>query len=217
MKKGINTFAGYQEDRQAARTALIEKYLKTLPKRAKFELVTDLAEKVAEFVAGQEADRRPCSKVTILRNPKYRGMIDAHMQSQKGGTPGKHRAGGSDSEISTALLVAQVEAANLKRENLRLKSYIESRLKTGPSEGDSSKPNGDQSARDEIDALEIKLTRTCQTIMAILENMQSSLAISKEECTIIDLSRIRNNAVVGSPYTEPFFEWLSATQSKLGS
>jgi hypothetical protein len=215
MTKGVNTFAGYQDDRQMARIALIEKYLRSLPKRAKFELITDLAEKVAEFVTSQESGQRPCSKVTILRNPRYRKMIDAHMGNQPGASSSGSKSEASNEDGSTALLVAQVEITNLRRENLRLKTFIETGLTAGKI--DKALPATECATRNSIDAVELRLIQTFQAIMKLLEHMRSSLAISKQDRTIIDLSRIRNNVVVAPPYSEPFFEWLESTKSNLGS
>lgn len=215
MTKGVNTFAGYQDDRQRARVALIEKYLKTLPKRAKFELITDLAEKVAEFVTSQESGQRPCSRVTVLRNPRYRRLIDAHMGNQPGASSGGSQIEASNEDGSTALFVAQVEITNLRRENLRLKTFIEAGLKAGKI--GEAPPSTECATQSSIDAGELRLIHTFQAIMKLLEHMRSSLAISKQDRTIIDLSRIRNNVVVAPPHSEPFFEWLESTKSNLGS
>ncbi len=122
VAKKTSTFAPFQEEKQARRVVLVRAYLATL-KRSRVELkcVTHLARYVAVHIS--EVEKAPCDPSTLLRNSRYKSLLLSYLAN--GSVPN-----GQDSLGAAAAgaqeMVRRLDAANLRRENDRLKAHLAS-------------------------------------------------------------------------------------------
>ena len=120
MTENKNSFKSYQEQKMTGRLEIINQYIAIYKKqKVKFKNITELAIKLASEIAKEEG--KPCNCSTLLRNDKYKAVMEDYYYAQAGVKKPK--------EVSN--LLAELTLSNIERENMRLKQYItqlESRL-----------------------------------------------------------------------------------------
>lgn len=201
MSDKKNPFAGYQQDKVASRTAVIEAHLTELSKRrTQFKYITDLAAALAEKVG--EVEGVPCNRATLLRNVTYKTKLLRYMADHCGATDPLAKA-------EADAMTSELEAGNLRRENERLKAYIralERRM-------DMQKVGTAVQALPAADGHLIEdHALTCKALATVLTELNSILAIG-EDGAILDLSRIKSRQVlVDAKTAEPFFRWWRSSQ-----
>jgi phage host-nuclease inhibitor protein Gam len=207
MTKGRNTFEGYQKAKQDGRERLMVSYLEQLTNsRVRFQHVTGLADMVAKYIAHQQ--QKPCSKSTLLRNNRYKTLLLTFMAAHLGtGTKSLKLRDTGDERANALVTSAQLEAANLKRESVRLKAYITHLEQNQHAVQIPVAPEAEQ-LRSELHDMALKYTRTCQALYAILKHFGETLSVEADRQLILDMSKLRNNVVVESTIAAPFFEWL---------
>jgi hypothetical protein len=209
MAKARNTFEGYQQAKQERREQLIVEYLEQLKtSRVKFQHVTGLAEMVATHISYQE--QKPCNRATLLRNKRYKALLLTFMAAHLGGgTKSLKLKDVADEKAKSLVVTSQLEASNLRREVDRLKVYVahlEKRLSGQPA---SLPPPVDSGgAQQEMRDVQLKLTRTCQTLFAVLRHFDNMVSVDMEREVVLDMARLRNNVLVDATLAAPFVEWL---------
>jgi hypothetical protein len=122
----------------------------------------------------------------------------------------------TDDKSKALVTTAQLEAGNLRREVERLKAYIghlEKQQAGKPPQGKPVHSSEDvEKAIRSLHETQLKYTRTCQALFAVLRHLSQTLSTDPERQRIIDLSRLRNNVVVDAATAGPFFEWLAANK-----
>lgn len=210
MKK-INTFESYQAEKQDRREQLIRDYLGFLTEsKVSFKHVTGLAVMVSKHVAKHDKSGK-CDKSTLLRNPRYKSLLISHIVDSRVGTKRLAQRGIKDDAARAAVATAQLQAANLRREVARLKAYVESLEKTAVAlPASHSEPSKElERVKADLHLGGIKFARTCQTLYKVLKQMDRVLLLDPEQRRILDLSKTRNNVVVGADLADPFFDWLA--------
>lgn len=214
MTKGRNTFEGYQAAKQDRRAQLIIQYLEQLKtSRVKFKHVTGLAEMVATHITHQELKlkqkQKPCNKATLLRNIRYKSLLLTFMAAHLGGgTKNLKLRDVGDEKAKALITTVQLEAGNLRREVERLKVYVV-HLEKNQSATPTTLPTPvDGGLREALHEMQLKHVRTCQALQRVLLHFEKSLAVDMGRRQILDMSRLRNNVVVDTDVTAPFFEWL---------
>ncbi len=208
MTKGRNTFEGYQTAKQDRRVQLIVQYLEQLKtSRVKFKHVTGLAEMVATHITHQE--QKPCNKATFLRNNRYKALLLTFMAAHLGGgTKNLKLRDVGDEKAKALVTTAQLEASNLKREVERLRAYIAYLEKNqGPAPAGPVAADSEQ-MREALHDVQMKYTRTCQALYALLRHYDTTLSVDPDRQQILDMAKRRNNVVVDTATAAPFFDWL---------
>ncbi len=209
MAKGRNTFEGYQEAKQERRETLIAEYLTHLgATRVKFPHVTALADMVAMHIANLE--QRPCNKATLLRNRRYKSLLLTFMAARMaGGTNGLKLKDVTDEAAKALVATAQLETSNLRRDVQRLRAYVSQLEKKQTSPLPADDKTSDE-LRKTLHVIQLKYTRACQALHALLQHSKNTLSVDMERMQIIDMARLRNNVVVDAEIAGPFFEWLAS-------
>ena len=202
MSEKKNPFAGYQQDKVASRTAVIEAHLLELSKhRTQFKYITDLAAAVAEKVGSVEGV--PCNKATLLRNVTYKAKLLRYMADNCGAID----------PLATAeanAMTSELEAGNLRRENERLKAYIRTLERRMDAQGGGAvspvlaSPGEGQLLQD--------YAMTCKALATVLTEFNEILMMA-EDGAILDLARVKGRQVlVDAKTAEPFARWWKANQ-----
>lgn len=208
MVKGRNTFEDYQKAKQERREQFIIQFLEQLTtSRVKFQHVTGLAEMVASYISHQEL--KPCNKATLLRNNRYKALLLTFMAAHLGGgTKNLKLRDVGDEKAKALVTTAQLEASNLKREGERMRAYIAHLEKNqGQPHAEPVATESEQS-RAALHDMQLKYTRTCQALYALLRHFDKTLSVDPDRQQILDMSRLRSNVVVDAAIAAPFFEWL---------
>lgn len=216
MTKGRNTFEGYQLAKQDAREELIDQYLEQLKtSRVKFKNVTGLAAMVATHI--KHSQQKPCVKSTLLRNNRYKALMLSFMAAHLGaGTKSLRFKDIGDDKSKSLVVIAQLEAANLRREVERMKRYVShlDEKQDAPHRAGTQAEMDDETAKLQaaLHEAQLKHTKTCQALFTLLKHFSQAVSTDVEQQRILDLSRLRNNVIVDSTRAAPFFEWLAANK-----
>jgi hypothetical protein len=166
----------------------------------RFPHVTALADMAARHLA--EKQGKPCSKSTLLRNSRYKVLLEGYfLQGAQQRSRPERSQGSSETDITTL----QLENGNLKRENERLKSYIEIQPQVG-SNAPRQVPDAARPPRG--DSASIDLHNVCQALFMVLKHLETQLALDEKRESIVDLARLRNNEVVPAQFIAAFVRWL---------
>lgn len=201
MSENKNPFSGYQQDKVASRTAVIETHLLELSKRrTQFKYITDLAATLADKVG--EVEGVPCNKATLLRNAAYKTKLLRYMADHCGATDPLAKA-------EADAMTSSLEAGNLRRENERLKAYIRTLERRMDMQGGGAAVQALPAAGEGQLVQDHALT--CKALATVLTELNSILAMG-EDGAILDLSRIKSRQVlVDAKTAEPFFRWWKAS------
>lgn len=210
-----NPFAKWQVDQQQRRSVLLRAFLVSLKKgRARFSHVSHVADIAAIYLSEKEG--KPCSPSTLLRNPKYKALLLAHMEeSIVGGTDSIDRATIRDPRAKALLDTADHRIENLRRENERLKSYIATKpASRDPVEGDDVDDREHKTVRPArptaehgVSADRIDYLTTCEVLHAVLRKFEGIVEIDYAGERIVDLTSSPPKDVVPTAKSKPFFEW----------
>lgn len=113
MKENKNTFKDYQDKKMTERLIIINQCIDFYKKnKVTFKNITEISGEIAASISKKEC--KPCSKSTILRNIKYKSLIEDFFYKQ---------SGVSKPSIANNLL-KDLTISNIEKENIRLKQYI---------------------------------------------------------------------------------------------
>jgi len=180
-----NSFKGYQEEMVANRLVIITEQITIYKKqRVKFKNITEMCEVIAQQITKKEG--KPCSTSTIIRNKKYKELLEDYYYSQEG----VKRPG----EITN--LIAELSASNVERENLRLKQYITSLEK----ELDNIKNNQVKVIQPSEDIKyltndENKVANLSKALHQLINHCEGLVAFN-ENGDLIDLTKLHDNVIV---------------------
>ena len=203
-KKSINTFRAYQQEKLGKRIAHINAFLASMGKnRARFQYVTDLAKLVAVHLS--QVEGKNCVYSTLTRNLHYRALLEHYMARDvasgvKNALPTK-----TESPAMQALAVhTKLELANLKRENLRLKIYIEELMARGLKLEDSSiaLPSATQGTEN------TDFVKTCQVLRRVIDDSDGILVINLDQ--LENEARIVHKVIADKKLLAPYMAWFRA-------
>lgn len=204
MSEKKNPFAGYQQDKVASRTAVIEAHLLELSKnRTQFKYITDLAAAVADKVGSVEGV--PCNKATLLRNVTYKAKLLRYMADNCGAVDSLAKA-------EANAMTSELEAGNLRRENERLKAYIRTLERRMDAQGRDVKAPALTAASDGQLLQDYALT--CKALATVLTEFNEILMMA-EDGAILDLARVKGRQVlVDAKTAEPFVRWWKVNSAQ---
>lgn len=184
METKKNNFKNYQAEKVAKRLVMIKDQIAIYKKKqVGFKNITEMAEVLSEYITKQEGTS--CSSSTILRNDKYKSLIEDYFYSQ----PGVKKPG----EASN--LIAELTLSNVERENMRLKQYIASLEK----ELDEIKNNKSTKVLDNKDsyltAEESSAANLKKALNMLIKHFEGLVAVN-ENGDLIDLTKKVNNVIV---------------------
>ncbi|WP_431476516.1 hypothetical protein [Massilia eburnea] len=208
MKKTSNC-RHYQESAVSGRESAIKEYLKSLKRsRAEFEHITSLATAVAAQLTIVEKRDSPCSYTTLLRNETYKSHLHKYMLAKGSGATTKV----SDPIAQARIHLIELDLANAKRDNERLRLYIsdlEERVSREPALAPPVKALGDSA--NEIVLLSNERAQACKALWLVLEHFEGLVSVDSGRGCIIDLGApLRSNVIVDRDAAKVFLDWLSA-------
>ncbi len=153
-------------------------------KQVGFKYITEMAVTLSEYITKQEGSA--CSRSTILRNDKYKSLIEEYFYAQ----PGVKKPG----EASN--LIAELTLSNVERENMRLKQYIASLEKEldGYKNGNDSNPILENKGS-YLNAEESSYANLKKALNMLIQHFDGLVAID-ENGDLIDLTKKVNNVIV---------------------
>lgn len=183
MDKKSNHFKGFQEEKIALRLQLINEVLTVYKKqKVSFKNITELATAVSKHIAKNEG--AACSASTILRNEKYKGLIEAFYNSLPN----------SKKKADAGSFIAELTQSNVERENMRLKLYIAQLEK----ELDEYR-NGKAAAKKEVVPYlsndEQQVAHLSKALHLLIQHFEGLVAIN-EKGDLVDLTKKVNNVIV---------------------
>ncbi len=185
METKKNNFKNYQSEKVAKRLVMIQEQIALYKKKqVGFKNITEMAGTLSEYITKQEGSA--CSSSTILRNDKYKSLIEDYFYSQ----PGVKKPG----EASN--LIAELTLSNVERENMRLKQYIASLEKEldGYRSGKDSVPvlenKGSYLNTEESNSANLK-----KALNLLVQHFDGLVAIN-ENGDLVDLTKKVNNIIV---------------------
>ena len=190
METKKNNFKNYQSEKVAKRLVMIQDQIGIYKKKqVGFKNITEMAEILSEYITKQEGSS--CSSSTILRNDKYKSLIEDYFYSQ----PGVKKPG----EASN--LIAELTLSNVERENMRLKQYIaslEKELEGFKRKGTKNEPvlenKNSYLSVEENNAANLK-----KALNLLIQHFDGLVAIN-ENGDLIDLTKKVNNVIVDKNY-----------------
>lgn len=211
-RKGINTFKGFQDEKQRRREKLIRDYLTALKNtRATFKFKTDLAKHVAAYVASEENGK--CAPGTLLRNVRYEPLLQKYMTGSRASGCGSLSAGlATESETNALLMEQTLTISNLRRELERLSTYC-GKLETKLGEknvGGACLDQEDVIIDDTSSGTDYKyqFVKTCQALRLVLDYIPNQFEIEPTEGFLKDkVIKRGNNVVVQAENMRPYNEW----------
>ncbi len=185
METKKNNFKNYQSEKVAKRLVMIQEQIALYKKKqVGFKNITEMAGTLSEYITKQEGSA--CSSSTILRNDKYKGLIEDYFYSQ----PGVKKPG------DTSNLIAELTLSNVERENMRLKQYIASLEKEldGYKSGKGNTPIL-ESKGSYLNAEESSSANLRKALNMLIKHFDGLVAIN-ESGDLVDLTKKVNNVIV---------------------
>ena len=184
MENKKNNFKNYQSEKVAKRLVMIQDQITIYKKKqVGFKNITEMAEVLSEYITKQEG--ASCSSSTILRNDKYKSLIEDYFYSQ----PGVKKPGEATN------LIAELTLSNVERENMRLKQYIASLEK----ELDDIKNNKSTKAVENkgsyLTSEESSSASLKKALNMIIKHFDGLVSIN-ENGDLIDLTKKVNNVIM---------------------
>lgn len=218
-----NPFKGYQQRKQIGREQIIREYLKkSKSARLKFDDVTQLAEMAAAHVAEVERAKKPCNASTLLRNERYRVLLDDYLKTKKqGGLELIHGDTGLNSVDKLVSFDAQLELGNLRLENERMKRYlgsIGSETLSGQSKLVTSKVDENDESLNKIKRLECDLGSTCKALDLVLKHFPFYVRLDANSGELIDPEPPagKSGVIVEKNFVYAYMDWLKINERRSG-
>lgn len=147
--------------------------------KVKFKNITELANRLASEITKEEG--KACSQTTLLRNEKYKSIMEDFFYSQSGTKRPK--------EVNS--LLTELTQSNIERENMRLKQYIanlEQQISAQPVI--TEKETIQYLTNDENETVKWK-----NAFMTLVQHFDGLVAFN-DDGDLVDLSRKTNNIIV---------------------
>lgn len=208
---GRSKFSAWQEANQIRRESIVSEYLDFLGKtRVKVRHPTDLADLVAKHIS--QVEGKPCNKSTLLRNVRYKAKLLSYQARSLSGIKSVSSRSVTDVTAKALVTNAELECGNLRRELERLKIYtstLEKQLDHLQGQGrilPEDVPSDETPTQ--LSEYEFRFIRTCQALRSLLSHLNLIVQVDPDNRRILDISKRRNNVIVGEEVAGPFFDWL---------
>jgi hypothetical protein len=213
MANRTNTFAGWQEGRVSSREEVVRRFLAVSRRtRVTYRYITDLAEAVAHQIALVEG--KPCSTSTLLRNKRYKALLLNFMANLPGAENISTKVI-TDDKAKAIVTALELESANVRSENERLRLYVQSlekqlegKVLAAPTATESTVQSDESDLV--INQLEVSLGLACKALWLVVSRFDGLIAAETEGQRLLDLSahRREEREIVDAKTARPFFEWL---------
>lgn len=181
MKENKNTFKDYQDKKITERLIIINQCIDFYKKnKVTFKNITEVSGEIAAAISKKEC--KPCSKSTILRNIKYKTLIEDFFYKQSGVIKPK----------TSNNLLKDLTISNIERENIRLKQYIvnlEKKLQ------ENNVNINDNPANKYINNSEAELIKLKDNFIKLVNHFEG-LVTFNEKGDLIDLTKKTNNIIL---------------------
>lgn len=211
--KGRSTFSSWQEENQVRRESIVSQYLDFLGKtRVKVRHPTHLADLVAKHIS--QVEGKPCAKSTLLRNARYKAKLLSYQATSISGIKSLGSRSVADATAKALVTSAELESGNLRRELERLKIYtstLEEQLDDLQGQGrilPEAVPANEIATQ--LSEYEFRFIRTCQALRSLLSHLNLIVQVDPDNRRILDMSKRRNNVIVGEEVAGPFCDWLKS-------
>lgn len=203
----VNTFEEYQDEKQSAREHLIRTRLQEINESgAHFKYLTDLAKSVATYVA--EAQKKPCSHTTLLRNGRYKSLLQSH---QKNDVPrgAKNAVINTELDPTTAAVITGLQLANrrLEADNRRLKIHLSvienASTQVGTLPASSTQP--------QLSDFEEKFIVTCQLIQRLIRHLDGIVKVDLDLYKLFDCVPRPHTVIADERFVTPYAKWVIST------
>jgi len=202
-RKKQNRFLDFQEKKQVEREVLITRYLEILREnKIHFRYITDVATSVAKHLT--EKQNKPCSKTSILRNPRYKAILIPFFASQDLSKISQQIQNNS-SVLELSSVRSELTILNMKREIARLKKHIE---QSHTETKDCVSNQEDNVNNNRIRDLENDFVNVCHIALSLIKNFDTLIYLELDSNQILDRSEMVNRVICGAPRAIPFFNWL---------
>lgn len=181
MKENKNTFKDYQDKKMTERLIIINQCIDFYKKnKVTFKNITEISGEIAVSISKKEC--KPCSKSTILRNIKYKSLIEDFFYKQSG----------VSKPTNSNNLLKDLTISNIERENIRLKQYIinlEKKIQSNNInlENDNKNPY--------LKSSELDLTYFKNSFIQLVNHFEGLVAFN-ENGDLIDLTKKSNNIII---------------------
>lgn len=185
METKKNNFKNYQSEKVAKRLVMIQEQIALYKKKqVGFKNITEMAGTLSEYITKQEGSA--CSSSTILRNEKYKSLIEDYFYSQ----PGVKKPG----EASN--IIAELTLSNVERENMRLKQYIASLEKELDGyKGGKASVHVLENIGSYLNTEESSYANLQKALNILIQHFDGLVAIN-ENGDLVDLTKKLNNVIV---------------------
>ena len=204
-----NTFEEYQDAKQTAREKLIRTRLEEIKASgAHFKYLTDLAKSIAAYIA--EAQGKPCSQTTLLRNSRYKCLLQSH---QKNDMPkgAKNAVINTEQDPATAAVITALQLANrrLESDNRRLKIHL-----SGIEDASTQlKTVSASSTQAQLSDFEEKFILTCQLLQRLIRQLGGIVEVDLDSCKLFDRGTRPYALIADERLVTPYAKWVISTSN----
>lgn len=196
-KTGQNNFKDYQKRKRATGSLLVERALKAMPRRVRYADFHAFTRAVA-MAAGLHP-------TTIARSKVYRQLLLDYLVAHPGSLIDPSGSIMSDAVAKAATVSVEIELASLRRENARLKKFLERQPPAVPAVVAALRGPASVAGED-FDRTATVLAR----VLSRLAEKEMGILADPARGEILDAAEGGSRRVIaGRPDTLAFFEWMA--------
>lgn len=193
-ERGAANLARFNEVRSAHLLPLLKHELRLCRKR-KLEF------KTSGLLASYLADRVKVHRTTLIRNPRYHGLILEHLAGQPGVVSRTPDSTTNPLVLQAKLKAAKVEVSNLANQLGHTKAILERLQNIGPS---SSSKSGD----------ELDFSNLAMLVMNVLNRFPDFIRLDRDRRELIDLSAKPSDRVIaGKERLGELIQWMELNRA----
>jgi hypothetical protein len=192
-ERGAANLARFNDERSAHLLPLLQHELQLCRKRK-------LDFKTPGLLAAYMADRLKVHRTTLLRNPKYKGLLLAHLAGQPGVVSRTPDTTSDPAILQAKLAAAKVSTSNLTAELKQAKAQLEQLHRGVPAKGGTN------------DA--VAFSNLAMVLVNLLHRFPDYMHLDRERRELVDLSaKPSERLIAGKERMGQFVEWLELHQA----